>query len=71
MALKLAASTSEVTNFMFLTPILTTVIAFVTMGELPPLVTYLGGGLMLAGLILTNLAVGKKEALAGVEAEAK
>lgn len=69
MALKLAASTSEVTNFMFLTPILTTVIAFVTMGELPPLVTYLGGGLMLAGLILTNLAVGKKEALAGVEAE--
>ncbi len=55
MALKLADHTSEVTNFMFATPVLTTVLAFATIGELPPLTAYLGGALMLAGLVLTSL----------------
>ena len=56
MALKLADHTSEVTNFMFATPVLTTILAFAAIGELPPLTAYLGGTLMLAGLVMTNLA---------------
>lgn len=55
MALKLAKHTSEVTNYMFLTPIVTTTLGFFSMGELPPLSTFLGGGLMLLGLLLTNI----------------
>lgn len=55
MALRLAEHTGEVTNFMFLTPLLTTVLGFVTIGELPPISAYLGGGLMLLGLALTNV----------------
>ena len=56
MALKMASHTSEVTNFMFATPVLTTVLGFVAIGELPPLSAYFGGGLMLAGLVLTTRA---------------
>lgn len=55
MALKLAQHTSEVTNFMFLTPIITTVLGFFTIGEMPPPSAILGGVLLLLGLLLTNL----------------
>lgn len=55
-ALKLAAHTSEVTNFMFGTPILTTIFGFAAIGELPPLSAYVGGGLMLTGLVISTLA---------------
>ena len=55
MALKLAAHTSEVTNFMFGTPILTTILGFAAIGELPPISAYIGGGLMLTGLVLSTL----------------
>lgn len=55
MALKLANHTAEVTNFMFLTPVLTTILGFILIQELPPISTILGGGLMLLALVLTNL----------------
>lgn len=55
MALKLAHHTAEVTNFMFLTPVLTTIMGFFLIGELPPISTVFGGGLMLLALVLTNL----------------
>lgn len=55
MALKMANHTAEVTNFMFLTPVLTTILGFVLIGELPPVSTFFGGGLMLFALVLTNL----------------
>jgi len=62
MALKLAKHTSEVTNYMFLTPILTTALGFFALGELPPISTFIGGGLLLLGLLLTNFEPTKKEA---------
>lgn len=68
MALRLANKTVEVTNFMFLSPIMTTLFGFLLMGELPPLVTYLGGALMLLGLLLTNLDFTKKTEALPVEA---
>lgn len=55
MALKLTKDTAQVTNFMFLTPLLTTLLGFLTMGELPPLSAILGGLLMLLALLLTNI----------------
>lgn len=67
MALKMASHTSEVTNFMFATPVLTTVLGFATIGELPPFTAYFGGGLMLAGLVLTTLA--PKTAIESEEAD--
>lgn len=53
-ALHLAQRTAEITNYMFLTPIFTTIMGFAAMGELPPLTAVFGGALMLLGLLLTN-----------------
>ncbi len=53
-ALNLAQKTAEVTNYMFLTPIFTTIMGFIMMGEVPPVTVIFGGGLMLLGLLLTN-----------------
>lgn len=53
-ALSLAKSTSEVTNFMFLTPILASILGTFLLNELPTIEIYLGGGLVLLGIILFN-----------------
>ncbi len=54
-ALALAEKTSDVTNFMFVTPLLAVVMGFFIIGEVPSMGTFLGGAIIIAGLILFNL----------------
>ena len=51
-ALKKAEKTSSVTNYMFLTPFLTTLLGFLLAGEKPDFATIVGGAVILAGLFL-------------------
>jgi drug/metabolite transporter (DMT)-like permease len=51
-ALSTAEKTSDVTNFMFVTPFLATLLGFLLIGEIPTLSTIVGGGIILAGLFL-------------------
>jgi len=53
-ALSKADKTSEVTNYMFITPVLTTFLGFVLIGETPHVSAYIGGALVLAGVLLMN-----------------
>lgn len=53
-ALGLAKITSEATNFMFVTPLLSAVMGSLIINELPSTETYIGGGIILLGLILFN-----------------
>jgi drug/metabolite transporter (DMT)-like permease len=51
-ALSTAEKTSDVTNFMFVTPFLATLLGFLLIGEIPTLPTMVGGGIILAGLFM-------------------
>ncbi len=51
-ALATAEKTSDVTNFMFVTPFLATLLGFLIIGEIPTLSTIVGGFIILAGLFL-------------------
>lgn len=51
-AMSLADKTSEVTNYMFITPLLSTVIGFLLLGEIPDMGTIIGGVVIIAGVIL-------------------
>lgn len=53
-ALSLAKITSEVTNFMFVTPLISAVMGSIVINEMPSIETYIGGGVILAGLMLFN-----------------
>jgi drug/metabolite transporter (DMT)-like permease len=53
-ALNRAGNTSEVTNYMFVTPIITTFLGFVLIRESPHISVYAGGMLVLAGVVLIN-----------------
>lgn len=53
-AFSLAKQTSQVSNYMFLTPFLTSVLAFFLLDEIPDSATLLGGGIILAGVLLFN-----------------
>ena len=51
-ALAIAEKTSDVTNFMFLTPLLSTILGFLLLKEIPSIGTFIGGSMILIGLIL-------------------
>jgi drug/metabolite transporter (DMT)-like permease len=51
-ALGKALKTSEVTNYMFITPISTTFLGFLLLGETPHFSAYFGGALVLIGVLL-------------------
>lgn len=53
-AMAYAEKTSEVANFMFLSPLLSTTMAFLLLGELPGIGTFIGGAIIIAGLLLFN-----------------
>lgn len=53
-AISIAEKTTYVTNYMFVTPFLTTILGFVMMGEVPDRSTLLGGIIILAGLFMFN-----------------
>ena len=49
-----AKQTSQVSNYMFVTPFLTSVFGFLIVGEVPEKATIIGGGIILAGVFLFN-----------------
>ncbi len=55
-ALSCASSTSEVTKFMFLTPLLSLVLGYAVISELPGPETWIGGAVILCGLGLFHAA---------------
>ena len=54
-AMALAEKTSDVTNFMFVTPLLSTVMAIALSEALPNAGTFLGGAVIITGIVLFNL----------------
>jgi drug/metabolite transporter (DMT)-like permease len=54
MAIERAPRTSSASNYMFLTPLLATVMGFVIAGELPDSGTLIGGAVILSGVFLFN-----------------
>lgn len=53
-AISIAEKTTYVSNYMFVTPFLTTILGFVIMGEIPDKATILGGIIILIGLFIFN-----------------
>ncbi len=53
-AISIAEKTTYVSNYMFVTPFLTTILGFVMMGEIPDKATVLGGIIILIGLFIFN-----------------
>lgn len=54
-AMYLAEKTSEVTNFMFVTPLLSTALGFMLLKEIPNMGTFIGGSIIILSIILFNL----------------
>lgn len=50
------ANVTVVAAFLYLVPVFALVTAWWLLGEVPPLLTFLGGGLVIAGLVALNLA---------------
>ena len=49
-----AEKTSQVSNYMFVTPFLTSILGFLLAGEVPDRGTFIGGGIILAGVLIFN-----------------
>ena len=49
-----AKKTSQVSNYMFVTPFLTSILGFLLVGEVPDQATLIGGSLILLGVLLFN-----------------
>lgn len=49
-----AKQTSQVSNYMFVTPFLTSVLGFLIVGEVPDRATLYGGGIILIGILIFN-----------------
>lgn len=49
-----SAKTSQVSNYMFITPFLTSILGFVIAGEVPDRATLIGGGIILIGVLIFN-----------------
>ena len=54
-AMSLAERTSEVTNFMFVTPLLSTIMGFILLKEVPNMGTFIGGAIIIFSIIVFNL----------------
>lgn len=51
-AMSYCKTTTEVTKYMFVTPILTIILAIIFMGSMPTMGTYLGGAIILSGMYI-------------------
>jgi len=51
-----AKQTSQVSNYMFITPFLTSILGFLLANEVPDQATVIGGGIILSGVLLFNLS---------------
>ena len=54
-AMAYAEKTSEVANFMFLSPLLSALMSFILLREVPGMGTFIGGAVIIGGLLLFNL----------------
>lgn len=54
-AMSLAKKTSDVSNFQFLTPLLSTVMGFAMLGEIPTAMTMVGGLIIIASIVVFGL----------------
>ncbi|MDD4842744.1 MAG: DMT family transporter [Anaerotignum sp.] len=54
-AMSFANRTSEVTNFMFITPLLSTIMGFIILKEIPNMGTFIGGAVIIFSIIVFNL----------------
>lgn len=54
-AMTYADKTSEVTNFMFVTPLLSTVLGFLILKEMPNAGTFIGGAIIICCIVIFNL----------------
>ncbi|WP_312071104.1 DMT family transporter [Anaerotignum propionicum] len=54
-AMSLAERTSEVTNFMFITPLLSTIMGFIILKEVPNMGTFIGGAVIIVSIVVFNL----------------
>ena len=54
-AFSLADKTSDVTNFQFLTPLLSTAMGFAMLGEIPSAATIIGGLIIIASIVVFGL----------------
>lgn len=59
-AMTYAEKTSEVANFMFLSPLLSATMSFLLLHEVPGIGTFVGGAIIICGLLLFNLKGQKK-----------
>lgn len=53
-ALSIAKKTSDVSNYMFITPLLSMILGYIIILEVPDIPTYIGGSIMLIGLLIFN-----------------
>lgn len=53
-AFELAKHTTEVTSFMFVTPVLATLMGIIILGDIPKLSTLIGGIIIILGMVLFN-----------------
>lgn len=53
-AMSLAKRTNEVTNYMFVTPLLSTVMGFLMLHEIPDMGTFIGGAVIIVSVIIFN-----------------
>ena len=53
-ALEISKTTTEVTSFMFVTPVLATIMGIIILGDIPKISTFIGGGIVILGMILFN-----------------
>lgn len=58
-AIALAERTSEATNYLFINPLIATVIALIMLNEVPGIGTFVGGIIIIASVILFSLKGGK------------
>lgn len=54
-AIELAEKTNEVTNYMFITPLLSTIMGFILLNEIPDMGTIIGGIAIITGVILFSV----------------
>lgn len=53
-AFEIAKNTAEVTSFMFVTPVLATIMGIIFLGDIPKISTFIGGGVIILGMFIFN-----------------
>lgn len=53
-ALEISKTTTEVTSFMFVTPVLATIMGIMILGDIPKVSTFIGGVIVILGMLLFN-----------------